>query len=548
MRSIYLPYTLKLQSRAVVTGIGGDPNSAVTLHYIPGSSIRGAFAARANASIDGAQLIETLILSDHVRYLNAYPVVGTTRSFPIPVSWRSEKYDRAAVHDLAAVRRSDPERPAVALGGGPAEFVSLGDALPRTVNVSTSAQVHQQRDRVRGRAWRTEDDEGLGAVFVYESIDAGQMFGGVIQVRDEAAVAALRELLPAESIVRVGRSRLSGYGGEAILKWGKPRGREVEDPSVVIRAGDRFRAVLTSSYIGRNEETGQVDPEALMTELAARCGDFARIAGVHWTFDRVAAFDRTWQLRLPEVPVARAGSVVVLEALKDIDEDLLASLEDQGLGERRNEGFGRLLVLPPAVPNVNVAAPEDVRLPAFRAERYESLTVSKEAVALLGTMGDHILAEHAHRSIEMAAAQIRVTNIPPRSLLGRLLVPLTRDPRTALDTLTTWLHDGDEHALKEKARKRLDQCRVTVSHQTMNLRDALRSLASGDATEFETLIGAGEVIRRGCLVDEKAARRWFHDHLPELRRQLIVRLLASMQKESVLRERGRKPPAQEVAR
>lgn len=40
----YFPYTLTLKSPAVITALGGDPNSSSTLAYIPGAAVRGAVA------------------------------------------------------------------------------------------------------------------------------------------------------------------------------------------------------------------------------------------------------------------------------------------------------------------------------------------------------------------------------------------------------------------------------------------------------------------------------------------------------------------------
>ena len=69
----YYPYTLTLGSPVVLTSAGGDPNSAETMDFIPGSAIRGA-AAR--VLTDTASDFHRLILSGEVRYLNAYVLLG----------------------------------------------------------------------------------------------------------------------------------------------------------------------------------------------------------------------------------------------------------------------------------------------------------------------------------------------------------------------------------------------------------------------------------------------------------------------------------------
>src|SRR5205085_3948220 len=95
----YYPCTLTLEAPVVLTLPGGDPNSAQSMSFIPGSAVRGA-AARVLAGA-GAEEFRRLILSGEVCYLNAYVLHGTRRCLPTPVSFRREKYTPSRYHDLA---------------------------------------------------------------------------------------------------------------------------------------------------------------------------------------------------------------------------------------------------------------------------------------------------------------------------------------------------------------------------------------------------------------------------------------------------------------
>jgi len=55
----YLPYTLTLNAPAIMTSLGGDPNSARTLPFIPGSAIRGAVARALGDPGDDAEKQES---------------------------------------------------------------------------------------------------------------------------------------------------------------------------------------------------------------------------------------------------------------------------------------------------------------------------------------------------------------------------------------------------------------------------------------------------------------------------------------------------------
>jgi CRISPR-associated protein Csx10 len=56
----------------------------------------------------------------------------------------------------------------------------------------------------------------------------------------------------------------------------------------------------------------------------------------------VGGFNRKWGLPLPQTPALKAGSVFVFRKA-DVDLKQLQKLEEQGIGERRIEGFGRIV-------------------------------------------------------------------------------------------------------------------------------------------------------------------------------------------------------------
>src|SRR5450759_2750530 len=120
--------------------------------------------------------------------------------------------------------------PAQQLGRPLGEFVHPG-ATRSAVTPAVSVRLHHQRDRTAGRPYTRTDGTARGAVFAYESLDAGQQFGGVLLLRagSEPDLTTLEEELHGllGDQVRLGRSRSAGYGGAAPGSWGQPREREV---------------------------------------------------------------------------------------------------------------------------------------------------------------------------------------------------------------------------------------------------------------------------------------------------------------------------------
>ena len=445
-------FTLNLNAPLLLTTLEGDPNSVRSLGFIPGSAIRGIVAGKLDP-LNNFQTFRTLILSGQVCYLNAYPVVNTLRSLPTPISWRAEKYVDQNL-DLAAYSGrfnddSDPGDvwPEAQLKELDVPFLSLDQAGLTAGVTSVVSRVHQQRDRPKGKAYthtdpKTGATEERGTIFTYEALEPRQLFRGALAIsgnNQPELDARLNEIQAAlGDKVYLGRSRRARYGGEAIVSAlsliGVDGKREAEGRNGLINnnigAGTRFRAYLSADYVGRDEKTGQIDPASFTHEITNSLAGRAKPLWSRWAFRLVGGYNRTWGLQLPQVLTLRAGSVLVLEALQPISLTDFLAIEQRGLGERRAEGFGRVLFLEDSAKNIGA-----VKSPSASYPPRPSVTVP----ALIGQMQERILMDAVARRIAEVAADITGSalprQIPSPSLLGRLRSPLrggTADPLTRI--------------------------------------------------------------------------------------------------------------------
>jgi CRISPR-associated protein Csx10 len=520
----YLPYTLTLRSSLVLTGEVGDPNSAATLHSIPGSTMRGVLAGRLLRS-EFASRFEELILDGGIAFLHAYPSIGPQRATPVPISWRREKYGEG-VHDLTVLSEA---KDSPQLGGSPAEFVILGSSRPRIVPLRTSSRLHHQRDRARGHAWKRVVDDveaGVGTMFFYESIDAGQTFAGVLKLRDEQTGTVVRELLPEGRTVHLGRSRRAGYGGEAVLAWGEPRDSEYPEPVRPQEKELSLRIVFTAPYIGRNAVTGQLDPTQACREVADALGP-AEIDAIDpvWAFMTARGYNRKWRMRVPEALALRAGSVLSIRLKRPLGRDVLSRLEDEGVGERRMEGFGRVLVLGPSEATIAFSDTP--------SHRTDSSDVSVQT-ALLDQIEEHVVLSRLQRELDLEAASIVESarpSLPRPSLLARLLVPFRAGEENGVATLRTWLGVGSgEVMLRRPAREQLHRCKVRMGGKGMTLEDLLTTIL-GESFDSARLLAP--VVRESHLRGEQSAMAMLDRRLDVVRARMIVGVLSIMAKKAV---------------
>lgn len=537
----YLPYTLSLHAPAVLTSLGGTANSSRSLSFIPGSALRGATARALGdpaGDADRLRRFRTLILDGAVRYLNAYPRAAGRRTLPTPVSFRVDKTGTVGpsgaitAWDLAAFDgqgdTDDEDWPDASLSGLPEPFVSIGAAQPLRVTPAMGSRIHQQRDRARGRAWKEERDgleEAPGAIFAFEFLEADQEFAGLVQIRgeDSAACDELAEIV--RNVLRgrilLGRSRRGGYGGDGTICWNDPCERELTGQGVVnadLPAGTCFRALLTAPYVGRDPDTGQIDPSRVATEIVEAFEGRVEVIRRRWNFERVGGFNRKWRLELPQALACTAGSVLVLRANARISLADLFAVEHRGLGERRVEGFGRLVFL---------QAPS--RQVVLRAPPAPPPTLPKEqAPDLVRFVESRILNSAIERAIKEEAARLarNAEALPSPSLLGRLRTAMRGDPQNALRTLQTWLEREGEHRLKRPAMDQLERCRL---ENGTRLSAWLREMARGqNDQQLATLLRLDALAQRFHVVSEATARKHWVSRTLWIRARLIDSTLAAL--------------------
>ncbi len=350
-----LPYRVTLREPLLATRIAGDPNSAVSYPYVPGSMVRGAIVAaykrhQGSAAIDvGRDDVRRLFFDARTRYLNAYPVDAKgTRLLPTPRSLFTVKGETDPLYDFALeVVEEVNDQPAqfAAVAGESRPFCAInGDEIvfnapQRRINVHTS------RDRALGRATRKS-----GAVFQYDALEEGQTFAGWVLVDNDEDSALLVTLL--QGIQRLGGSSNSGYGRVAV-ETGNPiersSWREIPGLPGDIQPDQPFIVTLLSDTVIRHPETGQhtwdicpVLQAALGVDIEyVQPADEEEQRGV-WRLEEVGGFNRAWGLPLPQAQAIAAGSVFVLRSRSAVSAATIIELEWRGIGERRAEGFGRI--------------------------------------------------------------------------------------------------------------------------------------------------------------------------------------------------------------
>jgi CRISPR-associated protein Csx10 len=411
-------YNIEMLTPVIATDLQGDPNSAVSAPFIPGSALRGAIVARhlrqpGRQSFDAAQDHQErdMFLSEATRYLNAYPLSNRDeRALPAPAAWRYRKSDDAVAPDgtREIYNLSRTGQPPREVEGAGASFVWLDGTTARLHRGMRQINVHTQRDAKPGRA-----TEAAGEVYRYDAIAAGCRFQAVILTSDELA-GAFAALLEGVTLT-VGRARRAGYGLAAVTKvetvdmkdWQEclSRGSLTDDSLQITFLSD---ALLRDS----NGHPTLVPQEILEDALQARLELVAKHSFAEGKI--IGGFNRKWGLPLPQTTAIGAGSVFVFRTRDAVSESLIAQLEQNGVGERRAEGFGRVAV------NWHMAESYQTETAEKGPEIPTSARLTDEEAKLARGIAERLLRQVLDERLREKINLIEMLDPPSNSQLSRL--------------------------------------------------------------------------------------------------------------------------------
>lgn len=347
----YLTFDITLEQPAMFTALEGEPNSAVSYDFIPGSAIRGMFiGVWINKYTDGDLNLSAppentmrYFFENRTRYLNAYPLInGEHLTCPVPMTWQKDKYSNSdsfrvkdglfgqgVVGDIAFTK---PKR---VDGFTAVNKYPIITAPQRLLNVHTT--------RARGSALEQQ-------VFRYDALGSGQYFRAIVLCESEQDANVLKGLLPDR--MSIGGVQNAGYG---LMATGNVR---VDNHAYMHRSETDNTLIITLlSDVILRDANGEYcpTPETLCYTLKEDYGLHAEVEIAITDTTVVGGFNRKWGLPLPQTPALKRGSVVKLMFADTPDVAILNDILREGIGERRNDGFGQIAINWQASPEFSVS-------------------------------------------------------------------------------------------------------------------------------------------------------------------------------------------------
>lgn len=338
----YIAYDIEALQNLKLARSNMQEDSEESMEYITGSAIRGAFIYKyiqkyrlpdINQGIHRKKLFK-----GGITFLNAYPKYEDERSIPFPKCYFAPK------EEIKKFKESNGDLN-ITLGLDNDDLISGYEKVrvsdfavtfddeftPIKVDKESALHINKQKNIEKNKLFR------------YESIKKGQVFSGIIKVNEEY-VEEVMELLD-KSEIYVGGSKGSGYG-KCIINQMRVFEKNLEYGMFEEMDFEKHIYVLALSDIIFRSKTGQyktaIDEELIKDKLGLykvklfdSCIETKNITG----------FNNKWNCRMPQIVGIKAGSVFKYGFDGEIDNKLLYKFIDEGIGERKSEGFGRFVIL-----------------------------------------------------------------------------------------------------------------------------------------------------------------------------------------------------------
>lgn len=476
-----------------------DSNLVSTRDFIPGTALLGIYAGkyiRKNGLNNDAHEDSTFskwFLKGELNFLNCYITSVDSNhkestAFPIPLSIQKEKNSDKGFELI----NNDDTQQVKPLGG----YGILNDDSVIRLEVKKSLNFHHARDPETGTSKK-------GIIFNYESMDPGQVFTGFITGKKNE-LEGFVNTFKNDKTAYMGRSKNSQYGKvkiEILSSSPEEFVSEINSKTSVSENSEFLTMSMLSDTVIYNSNGFSITSKKALEKHLETLGIKAKVERAFFKTGRIEGFKSIWKLNRPSETCFKAGSAFLLKIDNNL-KDKLSEIQRSGIGERTNEGFGRV-----------VFGWQDVDSKRYRIIKDSAKTkISKPVVPLPESLRE-ILAEIAKKEINRhfelkAINKVREFNsYPSKSILGRLQARIQSNC-VGKEEFVKFLE-----GLKAKGKENLEKCRTDKTSLFQFLRDFDIAREIDDNKLGSNLLEFVEEIKFAPLQDKVLLNKVYRNYI-----------------------------------
>lgn len=415
--------------------------------YIPGTTIRGFTI---NALSENEELFlkyKRFLFTDKVCFLNGYPCSeeeGSLRELmPSLKGFYEDKKADGSIQNVVIDGVFDEGKKRAALG----RFCSINGSTLDYYNISTDSVL------------KIRINDGDQKVFRSEYVLPGYMFASYVAIDDEVPeelIGCIKSVLNDRSVI-LGNGRSQGFG-KCCVKAEECDYPAVWDTSIRgdFSSGYAYM-ILLSNTVMRNDkgEYCGIDTKELETALGIQSVVIDHCAT---SVVNVHGYNSTWGTKLPTVPMYERGSVFKLSFNGCLSPEKLKYVFDNGIGERKEEGFGRVLIIDDSYEKINSKCEKSI-CSTDRAVAKEVSGKDREVLKIIAKKYYRILINNAiEKKLPEDVKKIRIN----KSQSGTVLSILEKNQFDPKADIVTIIKDYFEHAGQKEENQRVHKDRVSI--------------------------------------------------------------------------------------
>ncbi len=320
----YIKYKLKTLEPLKILKASSSQNAQYeTVEYIPGSSIRGFVINTIIKQNNDFEDYKENLLSDKIRFLNAYPFNGV-EMFPSPKCFYESKIEGEKLSNVVINGEFKSGYKRAKLG----KFCFFKD---EKIIYSSPKLGENVRINIENKD-----------IYRCEYLKKGQYFQGYIAIDDESLEQQIINALKSNDI-RIGSSKFSGYGKCSIEIEDNFTGKPFENLSIDennLETNIYMMLLSNTAMVNKYGEVCGIDEEFFKEKFNLDTIEYCSTSII-----QVSNINKTWGSRTPSIPMYESGSIFKLKLSKKPDINVLKNIEDKGIGLKRCEGCGRVIFL-----------------------------------------------------------------------------------------------------------------------------------------------------------------------------------------------------------
>lgn len=317
-----LKISIKTISPVLIPVNTGDTNMVETAEFIPGTTILGLFANKYLKTKHADEKFHNLFSRGKIIFSNAYIKDCDSQNYPLPGCLQKEKNNEQIIHNIF---KNKPKDQTKSIGS----FGRVIDSKITKAEVEKIIHFHHVRD---AKTKTTETTE-KGGIFNYTAIKEGQIFSAEIFGNGDD-LESIKSVFTNREKIHLGRSKTAQYG-ECEISFS-----EITDFKPLVDDSDKddeevIMTLLSDTIIYNANGYSVVDITALADALGIETDQIENSSiKKGWQENFVGI----WKAKKSSENFFAAGNCFLLKKLPERYQDL----EKYGIGEKTNEGFGRV--------------------------------------------------------------------------------------------------------------------------------------------------------------------------------------------------------------